>query len=433
MSNRERHGCLLILAATAMLMSGCTAIYPVESFFRSPDHVQGVVVDQDDKPVPKAKLVFDEWEHVPYIPIPFGPTTRFSRTRTTKTDDSGAFALSFKREGLSLKAINKTGYVFEPCVTPTSWSRRYSRQQRASPQGGTFLLYDVSGVDTSATTVASTPAFRFTTDGADYYLELTTGQISTTATERADLVFAVKQVGATAWLVTIRALDGGLWASANEMPYAPRDGYVSGFSTLYGQGYAINYRAQYDFFAKTQTGKHYSRIIADIIKEPQTIQFHYVVNRTGSRFLFIPERVDNRGLHGPPHRKEGLPTNFQYVILGEGQPWWRKQEHTIYPVLSESEFTGLFRASDRDGLTRRYVASQLYTPVSILQELSRSANRGERWVVAGNPALPRDVLLRLVTDQDESVRRRAQETLARDLNVHGFLQERNYFRAGGTK
>ena len=250
----------------------------------------------------------------------FTATKRFSRIRKTTTDNSGGFALSFKRQGLSLETVEKTGFVFEPCVTPKSWSRRYGPEQRDAPQRGRFLLYRVSGVDTSAVTTASTPAFTFATDGADYYLDLVSGRISTTATGTADLVFSIKQVGAATWLVTIRAADGGIWASANEMPYAPQRGCVSGFSSLYGQGYAISYRTQFDFFAKTQGGRHFSRIIVDIIKKQQTIQFHYVLSRTGNRFLFVPENVDNRGIHGPPHCKERYHCDFAQVLSALSHP-----------------------------------------------------------------------------------------------------------------
>ena len=431
MINTRHIRAILAAIGAATLVSGCTAIYPIESFFRSPDRVQGAIVDQDDTPVAGATVVFDEWEHVPYVPIPFTATKRFSRARLATTDSAGMFNLSFKREGLSLKTVDKAGFVFEPCVTPKSWSRRGIPEQRCSPQVGRFLMYRVSGVDTSVVRQVSTPEFKFTTDGSEYYLDLMSGRISSTATESADLAFSVKQVGAATWLVTIRALDGGIWASANEKPYAPQGDYISGFSALYGQGYAISYRTQYDFFAKTQGGRHFSRIIADIIKKPRTIQFHYVLNPTGNRFLFLPETVDNRGIHGPPHCKERYHCDFAYVILGEGVPWWRKQDHNFYPLLPAEEFTSLMKPAGKDQSSRRYVARQLYAPAAVLDELSRSGVWQERWAVAGNPTTPVNILDRLQLDPEESVRRQADETLKRGRSIAEYLRSKDYYRRTG--
>jgi hypothetical protein len=428
MKNTQHLWAMLAAIGTATLMSGCTAIYPIESFFRSPDHVQGIVVDQDDRPVSGATLRFDEWEHVPYVPIPFTATKRFSRTRKATTDGEGRFDLSFKREGLSLETVDQAGFVFEPCVTPKSWSRRHIPEQRSSPQVGRFLMYRVSGVDTSVIRQVSSPEFTFATDGSEYYLDLVSGGISSTATESADLAFSVKQVGAATWLVTIRAVDGGIWASANEKPYAPQGDYISGFSALYGQGYAISYRTQYDFFAKTQGERHFSRIIADVIKKPQTIQFHYVLNPTGNRFLFVPETVDNRGIHGPPHCKERYHCDFAYVILGEGVPWWRKQDHNFYPLLPAEEFAALMKPEGKNQSSRRYVARQLYAPVAVLDELSRSGVWQEQCDVAANPATPVDILSRLQRDPEESVRRQADATLKRGLSIAEYVRSKNYFQ-----
>ena len=419
---------MLAAIGTATLTSGCTAIYPIESFFRSPDHVQGLVVDQDDRPVSGATVLFDEWEHVPYVPIPFTATQRFSRTRKSTTDAAGVFALSFKREGLSLKTVDKAGFVFEPCVTPQSWSRRSIPEQRSSPQVGRLLMYRVSGVDTSVVRQVSTPAFAFATDGSEYYLDLVSGRVSPTAMESADLAFSVKQVGAATWLVTVRAVNGGIWASANEKPYAPAGDYIGGFSALYGQGYAIPYRAQYCFFAKTQGGRHFSRIVADLIKKPKTIQFHYVLNPSGSRFLFVPEKVDDRGIHGPPHCEERYHCDFAYVILGEGIPWWRQQDSNFYPLLSPEDFATLMKPGSNDVAGRRYVARQLYAPAAVLDELSRSSTWQERCDVAANPATPVEIMNRLRADPDESVRRQANETLTRGLSIAEYLRSKDCFR-----
>ncbi len=435
MKTKKMQGLLLIVATMIVLTSGCVAIYPVESFFRSPDLVRGVVLDQDDNPVSGATIVFEEWEYVPYVP-PFIYCTAamdFSRTREAITDDSGAFELSFKRKGLHLETIEKTGFVLEPWVTPKSWIRRNIPEQRNLPQNGKFLLYRVSNIDTSCIKTTSSPEFKFTTDGADYYLDLVSGKITSEATEGADLMFSVKEVGSDTWLVTILSIDGGIWASSNEMPYAPKGDYVSGFSTLYSQGYAISYRVQYDFFAKTQGGRHYSRIIADLIKEDQTIQFHWVLNQAGNRFLFVTESIDNRGIHGPPYCIERTYCNFYNIILGEGMPWWRKQEHNFYPILPETTFMTLADPDDKDESSRRYVARQLYAPATILDKLSQSTVWQERCDVAENPATPKDILKRLSSDPEEFVRLQANETLEYNYGIEAFFNSKGYSQKSSSK
>jgi hypothetical protein len=411
----------LVIVIVGALLSGCVAVYPVTSTFRARNHVRGVVVDQNGAPVVRAKLVFDEWEHVPFIPIPFTPDVRFSRTRKARTDETGAFRIAFKRRGLSLKTIKKSGYVFEPCVTPKSWSRSYDAEGGMARHSARFVMYDIANADTSATVIASSPLLPFVTDGRDYYLSFASGKITTNHTIDADLVFRVGQVGEKNWLMTIRAVDGGVWVSKNEMPYAPADGYVAGFSSLYGQGYAIPYRVQYEFFAKTQGGKHYARVIADLIKKKQTIQFHYVVNREGDRFLFVPERIEKMGVHGPPYCNERYHCRLSYVIAGEGVPWWRKQEHYIYPMLSARTFESMVNPPDGDQASCRYVARQLYAPASVLDAISRSTIWQERRDVAANPACPVDILKRLAEDEEESVRRQATETLGQALNAMPFM------------
>ena len=420
----KRSKIIFIVAAVAVVIASESLCFGFFSkLVRKADTVEGLVVDQDGKPIPNARLFFKESEYVQIIPLVYGAHQYVSEKRTVQTDNTGNFQVPFWRDNLSLITIEQKGYVFEPCVTPKSWSRQNGPHRKEK-----FLMYDVSNVDTSATIIASSPEFNFDINGTDYYLDLTTGKISSTLTTNADLVFTVKQTAGMTCLATIRALGGGVLASANEMPYAPEEGYVPGFSTFYSQGYAISYRVQYTFFAKTQGGKHYSRIIADIIKGSQTIQFHYVANLKGGRFLFIPERIDDKGLHGPPACKENYHCDFRYVIHGESEPWWRKQEGILCPILAEEEFQSLFEAHNAPAFSHQYLAEQLYVPPDILEKLSYSSNNGVRWSLAANPAISEDIVLRLMEDKEEFTRRRAKENFDSGRAVYNYLQERNHFR-----
>lgn len=426
---KAKMGCIgLVLLGPVLLVFANPVFFPARSAFRAPDEVRGIVADQDGAPVAGATLVFDEWEHVWFVPIPWTPTFRFSRPRTVKTDPEGGFVIEFKRDGLSLSTIDKEGYQFEPTITPKSWSRRLIAEHRAVPQKGSYVLYDLIDVDPSAVRLQSTEKFHFLTDGAEYSVAFETGVISSAPSADADLIFSIKQVEEKVWLLTFRGIDGGLWACANEMPYAPTDGYLPGFSALYGQGYAISYRAQYAFFAKTQNGKHHSRVIADILKKTQTVQFHYVVNLNNDNFLFVPERVDARGIHGPPHCEESYHNNTRTVILGEGKPWWREQGNHIYPMLPEKTFFELMTPNGKNQSSRLFAARQIYAPVDVLDALSLSAVWRERSDVAQNFATPRKILLRLSDDPKEWVRREADKTLARDSQIEPYLRSKGYFR-----
>lgn len=421
-------GCIgLVLLSPVLLLIANPISFPARSAFRAPDEVRGIVADQDGAPVAGATLVFDEWEHVWFVPIPW-TTIPFSRSRSVKTDTEGRFVIEFKRDGLSLSTIDKEGYQFEPTITPKSWSRRQIAEHRSVPHKGSYVLYDLIDIDPSAVRLQSTEKFHFLTNGAEYSVAFETGVISNSPSADADLIFSIKQVEEMVWLLTFRGIDGGLWACANEMPYAPTDGYLPGFSALYGQGYAISYRAQYAFFAKTQNGKHHSRVIADIVKKKQTVQFHYVVNLNNDNFLFVPERVDARGIHGPPHCEESYHNNTRTVILGEGKPWWREQGNHIYPMVPEKTFFELMTPNGKNQSSRLFTARQIYAPVAVLEELSLSAAQKERWDVAQNPAAPREILLRLSADSQESVRREADKTLARASQVEPYLRSKGYFR-----
>jgi hypothetical protein len=212
------------------------------------------------------------------------------------------------------------------------------------------------------------------------------------------------------------------------MPYAPKEGYVKGFSTLYSIGGGIRYRSQYAFFAKTQDGRHYSRVIADINKRAQTIRFHYALNPTGSRFLFVPERLDSKSIfQGPPrHPDDWQQTNSGDVMLNENIPWWLKQRHNMYPIIPVEIFKKLMNQTDRS--THAYVAQHIYAPDAVLETLSRSPDQHDRWDVAHNAALPQAILKQLSTDTDEGVRMQASEMISRQLSVRDFLESKGFFR-----
>lgn len=400
--------------------------YPIHAT-ASPDHLQGIVVDQDGKPVSGVKVIFQESEHVLIVPIPFWPTWESKKALQETTRADGTFDVYFNKELLGLVAVEKNGYVPEFGTMSMTWSRRPNAQSKA-PYKAQIILFDLLNVNADAVLNAATSEYRFTTDGADYYVNMSSGVVTTKKSNEADLVFSVKQVGRSYWLFTVRALEGGVWGSENEMPYAPKEGYVKGFSTLYSIGAGIRYRSQYAFFAMSLDGRHYSRVIADINKQAQTIRFHYALNPTGSRFLFVPERLDSKnGFQGPPrHPDDWQQTNSGYVMLNENVPWWLKQRHNMYPIISVETFEKLMNQKDRS--THAYVAQHIYAPDAVLETFSRSQDQHDRWDVAHNAALPQVILKQLSTDTDEGVRIQANEMISRQLSIRDFLESKGFFR-----
>jgi hypothetical protein len=142
----------------------------------------------------------------------------------------------------------------------------------------------------------------------------------------------------------------------------------------------------------------------------------------------VPERIDNKGrIYGPPRRPdEWLQTNSGYVMLHEGTPWWQKQQHNMYPILSIETFEQLMKQKDRS--PHAYVAQHIYAPDDVLEELSRSPNWQDRSAVAKNSALSQGILKRLATDTDDGVRRQASEMLSHQLSIRDFLVSKGFFR-----
>jgi hypothetical protein len=178
--------------------------YPIHAT-ASPDHLQGIVVDQDGKPVSGAKVIFKESEHVLIVPIPFWPTWESKKAMQETTRADGTFDAYFNKELLGLVAVEKNGYVPESGTTSMTWSRRPNAQSKA-PYKAQIILFDLLNVNAGAVQNAATSECRFTTDGTDYYVNMSSDVVTPKKSIEADLVFSVKQVGRSSWLFTVRAL-----------------------------------------------------------------------------------------------------------------------------------------------------------------------------------------------------------------------------------
>lgn len=211
-----------------MSYSGCVVfVYPFKMLNKKHSTLKGTVVDQDGKPVPRAHLVFEEWERIFFLPSTF-LNIRPKITRHVTSDDSGCFQVPFYLESLELKSGEKKRHILDRDMGVWSWTNN-QREINCDK----ILFYDFSHADPSQVKIGVTSWFQYDTTGKDYFVDLSQESISGTPSLGSNLAFTIKDIGDGRFMLTVRGAGGGVIGSAHELPYAPMTGYVPGFSSFY--------------------------------------------------------------------------------------------------------------------------------------------------------------------------------------------------------
>ena len=128
--------------------------------------------------------------------------------------------------------------------------------------------------------------FELPRDGQAVFVDLTTGKIGDNRSS-SDLMLVLKGTD-----LGVCAIDGGIWLSNNDMPYAPRNDYILGFRTKVHDHNSIVYDPREFkclFFVRSQNDRHYSRVELDVASDAYgdsaPVRLRYRTNPTGSRDL----------------------------------------------------------------------------------------------------------------------------------------------------
>lgn len=429
----------LLLLCTALLftftscITGCaTIIYPIKIANGSIHRLRGIAIDQDGNPLARATLQFKESEFI----FPFGSfpgSLRPTVPHFVRTDEQGHFEVSFRFERLELVRGYKNGYLIDLDMGKRSWS---SQRRKENIPFTRILFYNLNRVHYTHIDSGISQWTKIQPDGTDYYVDFShimDNPPSTVSTSESSLAFTCKRLDENLYLLTVRGLHtGGVIGTARELPYAPQEGYTLGFSTPYNDRGGL-----WGFFLMSHGGSKHARIIMEISeRSPDLVRFHYLYNSTGNRFLFVPDPKDPHGAkdmygwRGPIKvYPADIRNNVGFFNTLDPLPWWRQQEHGLYPLMKEDDFLNFLPPANADdwssSMMRGILAKQFHGPDQLFEELSR-CDPHVRVVVAENPIVSPELLQQLAKDPVEFVAKAAQKR--KEINKNRSISFREYLK-----
>ena len=259
-----------------------------------PIEFYGLIIDQDNHPVPEVKVTFQ----VRYMKPPLRTDVigdSFDEV-TMLSDANGRFTLhDAKGSVLTVKMLEKAGYEPSPKATNRSyryWDNEDTRFKPDSEHSEVFHMWKKAGAEGL---VRKGISASLNYDGTSSTFDLLTGAKSESGDIRATLLCDRQQVVAKRrgyeWTLTLEVLNGGLIESSDEQMYrAPADGYQSRL-TIHMPAESADWTDQktISVYLQLRDGKQYGRaeIKALIGADRNTTPFYLTsyVNPTGSRNL----------------------------------------------------------------------------------------------------------------------------------------------------
>jgi len=255
----------------------------------------GLVLDQDDNPIPSVKVTLAIRTAKEVTP---GVIDDLFDHPVMMTGADGRFALTDAKGALlSVKTLEKPGYeASEKSLNRAHYWYWRDPSQVFHPDADRpeiFRMWRKSGAEKL---VSQDRMTRIPYDGRVVTFELLTGRETAGGGDfRVALVRNPQQVKwgqrNYEWTLTIESVDGGLIASSDEQMYrAPADGYQARLVIhMPADDPQWTDDKSVEFYLKSQGGKHYSRVKLSVMvgsEKPTTgLSFHAFINPSGSRNL----------------------------------------------------------------------------------------------------------------------------------------------------
>lgn len=407
----------LLIGMFALVVVGLVAIQIIQALNdrKNGAVVQGVLLDQDGRPLSGGEVTFRFWNWRYYVPIPWTPTWIAEKTVNATTDTNGAFTVKGALPRSDFIRASKAGYRQDGQETEYMW-----RPFAVGPgQQWTMHLVSESLIRQEQIHSLNFESVGFPQD-EQLCIDLAKGEISDAA--HADLMFRWQRLPATSnhgeyGKYVIRSPKGGLWFWEQERLFAPMENYEDGmvffFSPSSLSAYMKKHRAE--FFVTSRDGQIYARVFAQLDTGNSTVSVRARVNSSGSRF--VDAKADNYKL--------GVYGSLSPDYLNSAVPWWISRDPTRGQViLSEQRKDAIFAGEVTKMCFPSYFAGHYQTPLSVLAAMVDSTLMQDHYVpqtLAKNLAAPASVLQRMKTNAAAWKVKEIEATLALPEDVKRFL------------
>ena len=354
--------------------------------------MQGVVYDQDGRPLSDVEMTFKVWSEHDYLPLPFSPTWDTEQTFKSTTGSNGIFSFHFtghgRRHGVVFMSESKPGYRQDGPETDYMW-RPYGTG--TAPQWTMHLVSEALMQQSQIKNIefTSTPFFHSDRIG----LNLVDGTISDTT--NVDVVFYWRHLQATTnhgdyGKFIIYAPKGGVWFWEQDRLFAPTEGYEKGIAFLFGAEFygkkSFSYANPHcaEFFVKSRDGKVFARVYFKINPTDGTLYLRARANNTGNRFVDAKGGAFETGYSG------SMSENY----LNPGVPWWIPIDPYRGQIIMPEERLRMMATN-----FPAYFAGHYQTPPDILEWMTNSNLIQDHYIpqyLARNYTAPTNVLEKLI-------------------------------------
>lgn len=374
---------------------------------------QGLVCDQDGRPLSDVALTIKIWREIDYIDREVNLETNYF----AKTDATGHFALNylvpashFGRAGIKSVSASKAGYeedgpendyMWRPFETGTAPQWTLHLVSKALMQQEQLRRLDFTSIPFPASGLIG--------------LNLVDGTCSDTT--NADVVFEWRHLPATTnhgdyGRFAIIAPKVGVWFWEQERLFAPTVGYERGMTFFFGPNYQRAYmqRHRAEFFVKSRDGQVYARIYSQMNTADSTLSLRGRSNASSNRF------VDAAG----GHYKLGVYGSLSPDYLNPGVPWWIPIEPSRGQVRMSEGHLRMMATS-----FPAYFAGDYQTPKDVLEGMANGPLMHDHYVpqyLAKNVSTPPEILQRLVKSEPGWNGKDAQATLSLPDDLKEFLK-----------
>lgn len=249
--------------------------------WRMPINFYGRVVDEDDRPIPAAKIKFS-WTDL---------SSAGNSTRATLSDSAGSFSLEGKTGRVLQVDVSKDGYYkprnerLKSLDYAGFWEPTYHEPDPARP-----VIFHLRSKGKSETLSMGEIRPTLSADGTPTRLNLLNGgRVSADGQIEIAAVTNTEKYPPRSfdWQASIAVADGGLIEHDLEFPFeAPEGGYLPKIEFKMSAGTA-EWRREVEktYFIRFGSPPKYGRIHIRLNGASQKISLSYAVNSTGSRNL----------------------------------------------------------------------------------------------------------------------------------------------------